>query len=92
MLLAAMDGLPWAFARLWAFRSLKSRRELSESSGEGDLEQLVDAKEAARLLAVSTGLIKKLAREGRIRRLKIGRSARYAVSDLERLVGLDQSV
>ena len=49
------------------------------------MEALLDVKDAARLLAVSPSMIRKLSRSGRLPVRKIGASARYLPGDIERL-------
>jgi excisionase family DNA binding protein len=47
---------------------------------------LVDAREAARLLSISERTLWTLTDQGELPRVKIGRSVRYSVRDLERYI------
>ena len=49
---------------------------------------LVNTKQAAHLLGVSPGMVRKLTRQGALNPRRIGRAVRYAESDLEQLVKL----
>jgi len=49
------------------------------------VERLFTIKQAAEVLAVSTELLKKLRRQGRLRVVRLGRSVRISEKELERL-------
>ena len=51
---------------------------------------LVDSVQAGKLLCLSPRTIWSLASSGQLRRLKVGRSVRFAVSDLERFIATRQ--
>jgi excisionase family DNA binding protein len=52
---------------------------------------LVDVREAARLLSVSTGTILRLAKAGRLPRVSLNRAIRYSVADLRGFVESQKS-
>jgi excisionase family DNA binding protein len=57
------------------------------SDSEHDLEpRLLDARQAARLLGVSTASIRRWTHLKRLRTVKLGKSARYCRHDLEALI------
>lgn len=50
------------------------------------MDKLITRKEAAALLRVSKETIDRYCREGKLRRLKIGKNTRFILQDVERLV------
>ena len=50
------------------------------------LRLVVDVKDACQILAVSRSGLYALIKSGRLRRIKLGRSARFALADIQRLV------
>jgi len=68
-------------------RLTKAQMEL----GSGP-EKLVSKKEAARLLGCSVSTIDNLRRKGRLELVKVGKSARFRLGDLQSMIGGSEEV
>jgi excisionase family DNA binding protein len=66
-------------------RALQARvAELERAKGGQPAEELVDAKEAARLLDMTVGAARAAARRGTLPAVKVGRRVRFKRSELAR--------
>lgn len=57
------------------------------ASHDGQIEKLISKRDAARLLGCSVSTIDNLRRSGKLELVKVGKSARFRLSDLQSIIG-----